>query len=173
MVDVNYKLTFLLFLLIVLLIGIPMAAARPTYLAAFKENYNTDGTKLDTCNTCHTSGGGSPRNPYGLEYSTGGRDFASIEALDSDNDGITNIDEINALTFPGDSKDFPQTTSEITTNETQQLLNAEVSVGNATSEIASTESINNTTQAQKVSGFEALLAAIGFLSIVGLHRKKG
>jgi hypothetical protein len=33
--------------------------------------------------------------------------FESIENLDSDNDGFTNIEEIRNLTFIGDEKDFP------------------------------------------------------------------
>lgn len=171
MIDVNYKPTCLLFLLVVFLIGIPITEARPTYFAAFKENYNADGTKIDTCNTCHTSGGGSPRNSYGLEYSTSGRDFTSIETLDSDNDGFTNIEEISSLTFPGDTSDFPQTTFATTVNSAQQQLATEVSVVNVTSEKTNIGPTKTTTQLQKVPGFETILAAIGFLAIVYIHRK--
>src|SRR5512141_1876233 len=44
----------------------PLAAsARSTYLSAFNTKYKTSGTVLDTCNTCHGSGGTSTFNPYG------------------------------------------------------------------------------------------------------------
>ncbi|WP_321418221.1 hypothetical protein [uncultured Methanomethylovorans sp.] len=144
----NYKLTLALFLVLIVLIGLPIAAARPTYFAAFKEKYNTSGTKLDTCNTCHTSGGGSPRNLYGLAFFDSGHDFIAIETLDSDNDGFTNIAEINALTFPGDANDNPQSNSN--TNE---------------------KPITTATNAKKAPGFEAIIAVIGFFIIVGFHRK--
>lgn len=144
----NYKLIIALLLLATVLIGVPMAAARPTYFAAFKDKYSTSGTRLDTCNTCHTSGGGSPRNPYGLAFSDSGHDFVSIELLDSDGDGFTNIEEIKALTFPGDANDYPQTT-----NTTQE------------------KPATTATNANKAPGFEAIIAVVGFLIIVGLHRK--
>jgi hypothetical protein len=175
-INVNYKLTLALFLAVIVLIGVPMVAARPTYFAAFKEKYNTGGTKLDSCNTCHTSGGGSPRNPYGIAYSENGKDFTSIENLDSDNDGFTNIEEINAQTFPGGPNDYPQTTNATpigtTTNVTQQQQNSEVPISNRTQEKPTTEvATSNTTNVQKSSGFEAILAVVGFLTFVYLNRK--
>jgi type II secretory pathway pseudopilin PulG len=186
----NYKLTLALFLVSIVLIGLPMAAARPTYFAAFKEKYNTSGTKLDSCNTCHTSGGGSPRNPYGLAFSDSGHDFSSIEALDSDSDGFTNIEEINALTFPGNPTDYPQTTPATPTatipNVTHEQPTTEAPLSNGTPEKPVTQfPVNNTTQEKptaevpvsnttatpKSPGFEAIFAVVGFLIIVGLHRK--
>lgn len=168
----SYKLTIVLLLLVVVLIGAPMAAARPTYFAAFKDNYNTGGTKIDTCNTCHTSGGGSPRNPYGIAYSENGKDFTAIETLDSDNDGFSNIEEIIALTFPGNSSDYPETTPAITTNATQQQQITEDPISNVTQEKPTTEvPVNNTTEAPKSPGFEAILAVVGFLTIVYLTKK--
>lgn len=144
-VIMNYKL---IIILLIVLIGVPMAAARPTYFAAFKDKYSTSGTRLDTCNTCHTSGGGSPRNPYGLSFSDSGHDFSSIETLDSDSDGFTNIEEINALTFPGDANDNPKSNS--TTNE---------------------KSRTPSTNTKKAPGFEAIVMVIGFGIIVNFHRK--
>ena len=66
-------------------------------------------SSLQTCDLCHTS---SPPNlnPYGAAYKAAGRNvaaFAQIENLDSDGDGFTNIQEINALTFPGNPASFP------------------------------------------------------------------
>jgi hypothetical protein len=91
-------------------------------------------TKLDDCSLCHPGGKvgsktyGScdychqtyglkephtqpvPLNSYGSAYKAAGRAAASIQTiqdLDSDGDGKTNLEEIQALTFPGDPKDYP------------------------------------------------------------------
>jgi hypothetical protein len=173
-INMNYKLTLVLFLAVVVLIGAPMAAAKSSYLTSFNQNYNTGGTKLDSCNTCHVSG--ESLNPYGIAYSGSGRDFASIETLDSDNDGFTNLEEIKALTFPGNPNDYPQTTSVTptgtTTNVTQQQQTTEVPISNVTAEKPTTEvPISNTSEAPKSPGFEAILAVVGFLTIVALKKK--
>ncbi len=66
------------------------------------------GTRLDDCVLCHSSG--SSLNPYGQAYRDNGRNLAAfglIEAVDSDGDGYPNLDEITALTFPGDAGDNP------------------------------------------------------------------
>lgn len=72
---------------------------------------NIVGTRIDSCSLCHTASIPS-LNPFGSAYKGLGRGNASslhmIEALDSDGDGYTNIQEINALTFPGNASDFPQ-----------------------------------------------------------------
>ena len=60
-------------------------------------------SRLDTCSTCHT---GPPSfNAYGTDLSNNAIDFAVIESLDSDGDGLINIDEIHNLTFPGNTSD--------------------------------------------------------------------
>lgn len=120
-IDMNYKLTMVLFLAVVVLIGAPIVSAKSNYLSSFNQHYNTSGTKLDTCSTCHTSSSGGSLNPYGRAYSGSGHNFASIETLDSDNDGFTNIEEINALTFPGDANDHPQTTTGTPTTTTPNV----------------------------------------------------
>ena len=71
---------------------------------------NIVGTRIDTCVLCHTNS--IPNlNPFGAAYKAGGRGLASslhaIENVDSDADGWTNIQEINALTFPGNAADHP------------------------------------------------------------------
>ena len=67
------------------------------------------GTRIDSCSLCHTSS--IPNlNPYGMAYRSSGRTpaaLAAIESLDSDGDGYTNLQEITALTFPGDPGDHP------------------------------------------------------------------
>ena len=52
---------------------------------------------IDGCNTCHTSGAGTPRNAFGLEIENGFLDDngdviwgAELAALDSDGDGASN-----------------------------------------------------------------------------------
>jgi hypothetical protein len=67
------------------------------------------GKSIDTCALCHTS---APQlNPYGAAYKAGGRGVASsltnIQNQDSDGDGFTNLQEINASTFPGDPNSHP------------------------------------------------------------------
>jgi len=92
-------------------------------------------TKLDDCALCHKSGKiGSKTygscdychqtykttephgnildtlNSYGQAYKDAGESpdaLKAIEALDSDLDGVINSVEIQALTFPGDAKDYP------------------------------------------------------------------
>jgi len=89
-------------------------------------------TKLDDCSLCHPGSpngkSGScdychqtyglkephtqpvPLNSYGNAYVAVGRTPSSIQTiqnLDSDGDGKTNLEEIQALTFPGDPKDYP------------------------------------------------------------------
>ena len=88
-------------------------------LDTFNDIYGTAGTRLDTCNTCHTTGRST--NHYGTHlksefsmilsgqnlteeqtYDAFRAALRAIEELDSDNDRYSNIEEIRALTFPGD-----------------------------------------------------------------------
>ncbi len=92
------------------------------------------GTKLDSCTLCHCGGKVGKAalgtcewchytygydahgdilktlNPYGKAYHDAGSDtnaVVAIEALDSDGDGYSNIDEIAAIRYPGDADDDP------------------------------------------------------------------
>ncbi len=62
-----------------------------------------------SCSTCHTSS--IPAlNVYGAAYKSNGRSaaaLATIEPTDSDGDGYTNLQEINAGTNPGDASSHP------------------------------------------------------------------
>ena len=79
-----------------------------------------------SCNTCHTTGGGTPRNAFGLAVQSlvtpGGREAfwgPSLAALDSDGDGFTNgqelgdpdgdgvADPLAKITHPGNASEFP------------------------------------------------------------------
>lgn len=74
---------------------------------------------VSSCQHCHDSdvygydGAGdieNTMNPYGIAYKAAGRNAAAITAIDivdSDGDGYTNADEIEAGTFPGNENDHP------------------------------------------------------------------
>jgi len=84
--------------------------AAPGDLSSAVSKYpNLSGSSLQSCDLCHTASIPS-LNPYGSAYKSKGRSlsaFGAIENLDSDGDGATNIQEINALTFPGNSASKP------------------------------------------------------------------
>ena len=75
----------------------------------------TGTVPMSVCDTCHaaTDYGRKPGNtltPYGIDYRNHGRNaaaLAAIEKFDSDGDGVSNIDEITALTDPGDAQSLP------------------------------------------------------------------
>ena len=79
---------------------------------AFKLKYPEAKTISGKCSTCHTKSlpkkdGDHENNAYGKDLKAtkkkdGTYDFAAIEKKDSDGDGVSNIDEINKGTFPGD-----------------------------------------------------------------------
>ena len=82
------------------------AHAKSGYLSAFRTQYPAAaGSRIDVCGLCHTNV--PQRNAYGSAFRDAGRKFPPIEALDSDGDGATNLREIQAFTFPGDSADTP------------------------------------------------------------------
>ena len=74
----------------------------------FLARYPDAKAKLGKCTTCHTKPMPKKEDPslnaYGTELQKTGKvpDFAKVEALDSDGDGVTNIAEIKAGTNPGD-----------------------------------------------------------------------
>src|SRR2546423_7429945 len=86
------------------------AMGKPEYLAEFNKRYATQGTKLDSCATCHTTSQDADHlNPYGVDFRKSNHDFGAIDGLDSDGDSFKNGDEIKAGTFPGDPNDNPNT----------------------------------------------------------------
>lgn len=97
-------------------------------LDTFNQEYGTEGSRLDTCETCHTSR--RRTNAYGSDMMssfvgamgpTQGElteaealeairfMLRSVEQLDSDGDGYSNIDEVAARSFPGNPADSPLT----------------------------------------------------------------
>jgi hypothetical protein len=97
--------------LILLLVRTSPVIASGSLMTDFTDQYpNTAGTRLDSCSVCHTASIPAV-NSYGDDYRTQGHSFPAVENMDSDGDGYTNLQEIMALTFPGDINDHPSGSS--------------------------------------------------------------
>ena len=93
------------------------ASAQPGYLDAFIDfNPWIVNTTLADCITCHLASS-TDRNPFGqdldtwLQQNPGYTIYNAMEnvyASDSDGDVWLNYEEIERLTFPGDSSDYPE-----------------------------------------------------------------
>jgi hypothetical protein len=80
--------------------------AYPFHRRLFRETYK----KSVRCELCHGSGGGTERNAYGRDwqkFSETAASFKRVESLDSDGDGISNIEEINRGSNPGNARSTP------------------------------------------------------------------
>lgn len=104
----------LLIVLLAALVGAPGVLALGSYKNTFTSKYSLAGSRLDTCDTCHTAGDTSGWNPYGLDLqsqlaagATIDQALTNVELKDSDGDGFSNIEEITNRTFPGDGSDKP------------------------------------------------------------------
>jgi len=99
-----------LFVILLLVVMVSSAMAVTQYLADFRAQYaGTTGGVLDTCSLCHPGGDTGALNTFATAYANANHIFSTIEGADSDGDGFTNIQEINARTFPGDANSFPAT----------------------------------------------------------------
>lgn len=89
-------------------VNTPDSHAMQNFLALVKVRYKfVSGTVLDDCLLCHTDGiGGGELNTFGEDFFNMGN-LATMEEIDSDGDGFTNLAELQALTFPGDPASFP------------------------------------------------------------------
>lgn len=129
------------------------------------------------CNTCHTTGGGTPRNAFGLAVETlvtpGGREVfwgAALAALDSDGDGFTNGQELGdpdgdgkpdplfKATLPGSATSFPQVADllgplnkarvvAVVTQNGTPVVGAEVALARSVAGLATVYSWKGTTNA--------------------------
>ena len=111
-----YRSQSLQILVLLTIIGLSLisnpALAVSRYTTDFNQTYGTNGsfggTTVGSCVSCHPGLDGSGgMNRYGTDWRAFGQNFNAIEALDSDQDGYSNIDEINAGTQPGDPNDMP------------------------------------------------------------------
>ncbi len=110
--------------------------AKSTYLGAFNSRYGTTGSRLDDCSLCHPGGRTGSLNGYGQAFrgkmSLGSTNaLVAIETADSDGDGHRNIDEIKALSFPGDPNDKPAGTGTLCTDADRDGYYAESNCGTA------------------------------------------
>lgn len=90
---------------------------RPQRLPALPD-LTEPGMRGDACNTCHVSGGGTARNPFGLLWErtypgfedfemTAPEAFAPVAELDPDEDSFTNAVELALGTHPGNASSRP------------------------------------------------------------------
>lgn len=73
------------------------SARRSEWLADYPDACQTLKNAVSSCILCHS--GVPSLNPYGQAYNGS---WIAIESLDSDNDGVTNGQEILDCTLPGD-----------------------------------------------------------------------
>jgi len=99
------RLLSILFVMTLILSIYAVSYASGTYMTSFNNRYGTTGTAIGTCSVCHTTAPAC--NSYGNAFKNNARNYATIEPIDSDGDGFTNIVEINARTFPGNSTSHP------------------------------------------------------------------
>ena len=91
-----------------------------TFLKTFLTTYpSASSTQLNSCGICHVNpAGGGSRNSYGADFANtalGDRTFnATLAASHPDGDGYTNLVEINAATFPGNSASYPAAAGDTT-----------------------------------------------------------
>jgi mono/diheme cytochrome c family protein len=115
------SLTLVGTLAIALLIVLGDGAAakdKDDFLPTFRATYPAAaGTRLDSCSLCHYFDGNGKReeNQYAEDFEDADKDFIAVQALDSDGDGFTNYQEIQAGTLPGVASDNPDTVVTTTT----------------------------------------------------------
>ena len=117
------------------------ASARSTYLSSFNSKYGTGNTVLDSCSTCHGSGGTSTFNPYGADVRSNiaagiSSALTLAEPKDSDGDTYANLAEIKALTLPGDAKSFPVATAPKIAVAPSSIAFGTVTVGSSATQTA-------------------------------------
>jgi hypothetical protein len=80
--------------------------ALPAYARLVKQTYGYSVS----CVMCHTKEGGSAVTSYGKDFQRNGTSLLAlrrIESKDSDRDGVSNLEELQAKSNPGDSVSIP------------------------------------------------------------------
>ena len=91
------------------LLRVDLALATPSLQTAFVAQYpSLRETQANSCVTCHMPVIKDTLNNYGLDLREAKIDFEEIEGLDSDEDGRTNIEEIQDEGFPGSQATYPE-----------------------------------------------------------------
>ncbi len=91
-----------------------------SYTTSFNARYGTAaGTALGAnssarCILCHPGGNTSQYTSYANDFRNNNHNYATIEPLDSDGDGFSNLAEITALTLPYDANSRPTTSADTT-----------------------------------------------------------
>ena len=107
-------------LALILIFGLAGSAlSNGAALDTFNNHYN----KSYGCNLCHTANPPA-RNPYGTELTlpVTVQQLTAIEGIDSDGDGATNIEEINANKLPGNPASKPRPKITITAPIADQVI---------------------------------------------------
>jgi hypothetical protein len=135
------------------------AYAMSSYLTSFESTYpSAVGSALDSCSLCHSSMSTYARNAFGSDYGANGHSFTAIANLDSDGDGFTNIQEINAQTLPGSasskpaSDTTPPTMTAFSIPATSTSLTVPITTLTATDDTGVTGYLVNESSAKPASG---------------------
>jgi hypothetical protein len=98
----KYLMATLMITFIVLVVSfIPQSRAIPEYSRDLPEALK------NFCQVCHIKASGGPMNSYGNDFVSYGMSVGTIDALDSDEDGFSNEDELAAGSLPGDTQSTP------------------------------------------------------------------
>ena len=94
-------------------------------LPSYKRLWDSKYGYTTSCTLCHSKGGGSQVNSYGEDFQRYGMTqaaFSTIEKRDSDKDGASNLEEIQAKSNPGDFPSNPKNKTDWLSRIEESLL---------------------------------------------------
>jgi hypothetical protein len=97
----HVTVTLLIAFIVITASQIPQNQAIPEYSRELPEALK------NFCQVCHIKASGGPMNSYGNDFVSYGMSVGAIDALDSDEDGFSNEDELAAGSLPGDTQSTP------------------------------------------------------------------
>lgn len=111
----KFRIVLVAAIVVVVLLASAVAWAFPAFLKTFTDTYKVKPDSVlgkASCAVCHLAKDKTNKwNPYGQDLKKAADGdmvtkaiLAKVENLDSDKDGVSNIDEIKAGTLPGDPK---------------------------------------------------------------------